>query len=204
MAHPPGTVLSDDTSRGVEGPGPVTLRQPTERHGGNAGIDEEEIMDEDSLDGRVALIQTSRTWSALEVVAQALSVASGDGTPHLRGAACGPLPLESGAPRRRLSVAPGHGTIPRRRLSPDLRRVSNPPRWHGHHLRGPRRGGGAGRVVAAGPAGCRRSRGGSRADGERHHDGAGHNVTRGEAQARDAIAPGNGGAVTGDALCLRS
>src|SRR5580658_6892491 len=30
-----------DTSRGVEGPGPMTLRQPTARHGGNAGIDEE-------------------------------------------------------------------------------------------------------------------------------------------------------------------
>jgi len=77
MAHPPGTVMSGDTSRGVEGLGPVTLRQPTERHGGNAGIDEEEIMGEDSLDGRVALIQSSRTWSALEVVAQAVSVASG-------------------------------------------------------------------------------------------------------------------------------
>ncbi len=34
-------MLAVDTSRGVEGPGPLTLRQPTERHGGNAGIDEE-------------------------------------------------------------------------------------------------------------------------------------------------------------------
>src|SRR5664280_3664362 len=29
------------TSRGVEGPGPMTLRQPTDRHGGNARFDEE-------------------------------------------------------------------------------------------------------------------------------------------------------------------
>jgi hypothetical protein len=33
--------LLSDASRGVEGPGPMTLRQPTARHGGNAGIDEE-------------------------------------------------------------------------------------------------------------------------------------------------------------------
>ena len=35
--------VEGDTSRGVEGPGPKTLRQPTERHGGNAGIDEEAL-----------------------------------------------------------------------------------------------------------------------------------------------------------------
>ena len=32
-------------SRGAEGPGPVTLRQPTERHGGNARTDEEVVME---------------------------------------------------------------------------------------------------------------------------------------------------------------
>ena len=54
----------------------MTLRQPTERHGGNAGIDEEELMTEESLDARVALIQSNRTWSPLDDVARAVSVAS--------------------------------------------------------------------------------------------------------------------------------
>ena len=35
------STIVTDTSRGVEGPGPTTLRQPTERHGGNARNDEE-------------------------------------------------------------------------------------------------------------------------------------------------------------------
>jgi hypothetical protein len=35
------TRLEANTSREAEGPGPVTLRQPTERRGGNARIDEE-------------------------------------------------------------------------------------------------------------------------------------------------------------------
>ena len=50
----------------------MTLRQPTERHGGNAGIDEEELMTEESLDARVALIQSNRTWSPLDDVAKAV------------------------------------------------------------------------------------------------------------------------------------
>jgi len=37
-------MMIEQSSRGVEGPGPVTLRQPTERHGGNARFDEETIM----------------------------------------------------------------------------------------------------------------------------------------------------------------
>jgi hypothetical protein len=36
--------MMEQSSRGVEGPGPLTLRQPTERHGGNARFDEETIM----------------------------------------------------------------------------------------------------------------------------------------------------------------
>ena len=36
--------MGRDASRGVEGPGPMTLRQPTFGHGGNAGIDEEVAM----------------------------------------------------------------------------------------------------------------------------------------------------------------
>ena len=36
--------MERDASRGVEGPGPMTLRQPTFGHGGNAGIDEEVAM----------------------------------------------------------------------------------------------------------------------------------------------------------------
>jgi hypothetical protein len=54
----------------------MTLRQPTERHGGNAGIDEEETMSEVSIEARVALIQSNRTWSPLEDVAKAVAVAS--------------------------------------------------------------------------------------------------------------------------------
>jgi hypothetical protein len=54
----------------------MTLRQPTERHGGNAGIDEEGIVTQNSLDARVALIQSNRTWSELEEVALAVSIAS--------------------------------------------------------------------------------------------------------------------------------
>ena len=54
----------------------MTLRQPTERHGGNARIDEEEVVTENSLDARVALIQSNRTWSELREVAKAVSVAS--------------------------------------------------------------------------------------------------------------------------------
>ena len=42
-SHSASTVVSD-TSRGVEGPGPLTLRQPAARHGGNARIDEEVTM----------------------------------------------------------------------------------------------------------------------------------------------------------------
>src|SRR5664279_4934247 len=67
--------ISIDTSRGVEGPGPMMLRQPTERHGGNAGIDEEETMSEVSLESRVAHIHSNRTWSPLEDVAKAVAVA---------------------------------------------------------------------------------------------------------------------------------
>jgi hypothetical protein len=37
-------MLVTQSSRGVEGPGPLKLRQPTERHGGNARFDEETIM----------------------------------------------------------------------------------------------------------------------------------------------------------------
>jgi hypothetical protein len=70
-------IVESDTSRGVEGPGPMTLRQPTERHGGNAGIDEEVAMTDLSSDERVALIQSNRTWSQLTEVARAVSVASG-------------------------------------------------------------------------------------------------------------------------------
>ena len=56
-------MLAVDTSRGVEGPGPLTLRQPTERHGGNAGIDEE------------MTIMVSRAIASLNVwVAQAEAV----------------------------------------------------------------------------------------------------------------------------------
>ncbi len=37
-------MIITQSSRGVEGPGPLTLRQPTEWHGGNARFDEETIM----------------------------------------------------------------------------------------------------------------------------------------------------------------
>jgi hypothetical protein len=40
----PAHMMIEQSSRGVEGPGPMTLRQPTERHGGNARFDEETIM----------------------------------------------------------------------------------------------------------------------------------------------------------------
>ena len=40
----PAPILNTQSSRGVEGPGPLMLRQPTERHGGNARFDEETIM----------------------------------------------------------------------------------------------------------------------------------------------------------------
>ena len=75
MTHLSGRV-SPDASRGIEGPGPKTLRQPTERHGGNAGIDEEETISEVSLGSRVALIQSNRTWPPHEDVAKAVAVAS--------------------------------------------------------------------------------------------------------------------------------
>ena len=54
----------------------MTLRQPTDGHGGNAGIDEEAPVSHESLNERVALIQSTRTWSPLEEVALAVSVAS--------------------------------------------------------------------------------------------------------------------------------
>jgi hypothetical protein len=57
----------------------MTLRQPADGHGGNAGIDEEASMSHESLSERVALIQSTRSWSSLQDVALAVSVASESG-----------------------------------------------------------------------------------------------------------------------------
>ena len=50
------STLTPYPSRGVEGPGPVTLRQPTFGHGGNARFDEEvtvmEFVEHDRVDAR--------------------------------------------------------------------------------------------------------------------------------------------------------
>jgi hypothetical protein len=54
----------------------MTLRQPADGHAGNAGIDEETPMSHESLNERVALIQSTRTWSTLSEVALAVSVAN--------------------------------------------------------------------------------------------------------------------------------
>ena len=71
----------DSPSRGVEGPGPLTLRQPTLGHGGNARLDEEVPMSvsgnhNDPIPPRSHLIMSSRDWSSLKDVAWAVAVAT--------------------------------------------------------------------------------------------------------------------------------
>jgi hypothetical protein len=57
-SQPPSLPLSRHpfhvSSRAPEGPGPLTVRQPTERHGGNARIDEEVTMSTNDLPRRDA------------------------------------------------------------------------------------------------------------------------------------------------------
>jgi hypothetical protein len=106
------------TSRGAEGPGPTTLRQPTERHGGNARNDEEVI------------IMTSKAIASLDewlaraeevLLEQALSPSSSgawEGVKHEWTVSLGSFELGLGALLDRLCCRPGRWVL----IAEDARR----------------------------------------------------------------------------------
>jgi hypothetical protein len=108
------------TSRGAEGPGPTTLRQPTERHGGNARNDEEVIMPSkaiESLDEWLARAEEV----LLEQHEQALSPSSSgawEGVKHEWTVSLGSFELGLGALLDRLSCRPGRWIL----IAEDARR----------------------------------------------------------------------------------
>ena len=76
-ADEPETKVVVDTSRGAEGPGLMTLRQPTERHGGNAGIDKEVTMTGEGETDRPVVfgVQANTTDEELEELAEVVVAA---------------------------------------------------------------------------------------------------------------------------------
>jgi hypothetical protein len=103
----------------------MTLRQPADGHGGNAGIDEEASMSHESLSERVALIQGTRSWSSLPDVALAVSVAS-DSAHRVYVERQGDFYRWSGPRGWRLPDPQDRRSVPACRPRSDLRRIPHP------------------------------------------------------------------------------